>query len=129
MNLRLRYLAVIVTVVLALLLSNNATAVQTGWYVRVDAGQWDRHNTVVSFRHDFKGSSAHLKDEKGAAIPLQFDGTTASFVLGDLKAGDSKTFLIVSDSGKLVRDTGGVELSRVQNRLEIKIRGKQVFSF
>jgi len=60
---------------------------------------------------------------------LQVDGKTASFVLGDLKAGDSKTFLIVSDSKKVSTNTGGLELTRVQNRLEIKVRGKQVFSF
>ena len=132
MNLkRFKYLAVMATVLLALLLSNSgATAVQYGWAVQVKAGQWDRHNTVVSFQYDPKnfpsdptGSRAYLQDLKGNRIPLQFDGTTAWFVLRDLKAGQPDIFLIKHDSGKSSRDTPGVELTRIQNRLEIKIRG------
>ncbi|HEV8186152.1 MAG TPA: PmoA family protein [Pyrinomonadaceae bacterium] len=125
-----KYLTVSATVLLALLLSNTgATAVQIGWYVSVNAGQWDRHNTVVSFQYDTKGSRVHLEDDKGASIPLQVDGTTASFVLRDLKAGQSKTFRIVYERGKSSRVTDGAELTRVENRLEIKVRGQQVFSF
>lgn len=126
------YFIVIATVLLALLLSNTATkAVQTGWYVYVDAGQWDRHNTVVSFQYDPKGSRLHLEDVKGTWIPLQFDGTTASFVLRDLKAGKTELLRIMHDSGKTPprSNSSGPELTRVQNRLEIKIRGRQVFSF
>ena len=124
-----KYLTVSATVLLALLLSNTGTrAVQIGWRVSVDAGQWDRHNTVVSFRHS-EGTRAHLKDEKGASIPLQLDGTTASFVLPDLKAGQNKTFQLISDGERSKPSSGGVELTRVQNRLEIKVRGRQVFSF
>ena len=128
----------IATALLALLLSNTgATAVRYGWYVDVQAGQWDRHNTVVSFNYDPKnfpydptGSHAYLEDANGTRIPLQFDGTTASFVLRDLKAGKSETLRVKHDSAKSPRrDTGGVELTRVQNRLEIRIRGHQVFSF
>jgi len=132
-----RYLAVISTVLLALLLSNTGTtAMQHGWTVYVNAGQWDRRNTVVSFQYDRKnfpwdptGSRAYLQDLKGTRIPLQFDPTTAWFVLRDLKAGQTDTFLLKHDSGKSPRDAQGVELARVQNRLEIKIRGHEVFSF
>jgi len=130
MNSRLRYLAVIATVLLALVLSNTGvTAVQIGWSVWVYADQYDRHNTVVSFEYDANGRRVHLVDNKGAWIPLQFDGTTASFVLPDLKAGQTENLNIVHDSKKSAPNTGGVEVTRVQNRLEIKIRGKQVFSF
>jgi len=130
MNSKLRYLAFVSAVLLALWLSNTGiTAVKTGWSVTVNAGQWDRENTLVSFQHDPKGSRLHLEDEKGTWIPLQFDGTTASFVLRDLKAGQSKTLRIVRDGGKSPRVNSGAELMRVQNRLEIKVRGRQVFSF
>ena len=47
--------ALISVVLVALLLSNTGTtATQIGWYVSVNAGQWDRHNTVVSFQYDTK---------------------------------------------------------------------------
>jgi len=127
---RLRSISVIATVLLALLLSNTrTTAVQIGYYVRIYADQYDRHNTVVSFQYDPKGRRVHLEDVKKTYIPLQFDGTTASFVLSDLKAGRSELLRIMDDTKKFPPVTGGVELTRVQNRLEIKIRGKQVFSF
>jgi len=127
----MKMITLIATVLLAALLLSNtgATAVQTGWYVWVDAGQSDRHNTVVSFQYDPKGRRVHLEDVKKTYIPLQFDGTTASFVLRDLKAGESEHLRIMDDTKKSLPVTGGVELTRVQNRLEIKIRGKQVFSF
>jgi hypothetical protein len=120
-------------VLLALLLSNTgATAVQIGWHVFVRAGQWDRHNTVVSF--PFKSQPTdrvHLvaDDKVGASIPLQLDGTTGTFVLPDLKAGQVKSFHIVWESAKARRESTGVEVTRVQNRLEIKDRGHQVLSF
>src|SRR6185503_11677522 len=86
----------------------------------------DRHNTLVAFELKPTSKAYHLVDDKGASISLQLDGTSASFVLRDLEAGQSKTFRLVSGRDK---SSGGVELARVQNRLEIKVRGHQVFSF
>src|SRR6185295_325958 len=101
MNLqRVRYSIVISAVLLALLLSNGgATAVQVGYYVTVSAGQWDRHNTVVSFDYKLRSTAYHLVDDSGALVPLQFDGTTASFVLRDLKADQTKRFRLVPGAG------------------------------
>ena len=128
-----KYLIAISTVLLALLLSNTgASAVQTGWYVSVSAGKWDRHNTVVSFPYKSQPTDrVHLVDDKnsGASIPLQLDGTTGTFVLPELKAGQHKSFHIVWEYGKSTRESPAVELTRVQNRLEIKVRGHQVLSF
>src|ERR1044072_5772006 len=124
----LRYLALISAVLPLLLRNTGATAVQIGWYVSVKAGQWDRHNTVVTFPDHSKGR-AHLEDDKGARIPLQFDGATASFVLSDLKAGESKIFRLVEEYGKPAPVTGGVGLARGTHRPEVKVRGQQVFSF
>ncbi len=126
-----RYLLAISAIALALFLgTGGATAIETGTYVTVRAGKWDRHNTVVSF--EFKRNSAtvyHLVDPKGNSIPLQLDGETASFMLRDLKAGESKMFRLVPGPAKSTRRNSDVELTRVQNRLEIMSGKRQVLSF
>ena len=129
---RFKCLIVILTVLLALVLSNiGATAVQVRTYVTVSAGQWDRHNTVVSF--NFKPESRqrgyHLVDDSGISIPLQFDGTTASFVLRDLKADQSKRFRLVPGPGKFSGVGSAPELKSDKNHVEIKIGGRQVLNF
>ncbi len=130
MNSRLRYLAAIPLVLLALWFSNTgATAVSKDAYVTVSAGQWDRHNTVVSFDLKSRELAYHLVDESGAVIPLQIDGTTATFVLRDLKADRVKRFRLVRGGVKLPDEYLGFMMSRDQNHIEIKIKGHQVFSF
>jgi hypothetical protein len=132
MNLKLRSLAAIPLVLLALWLSNTgATAVSKDAYVTVSAGQWDRHNTVVSF--DLKPGKGdlfyHLVDEAGSVIPLQVDGTTATFVLRDLKADRVKRFRLVPGGAKLPDQYLGFMSSRDQNHIEIKIKDHPVLSF
>lgn len=117
---------------LALLLSNiGATAVPVGAYVSVSAGDWDRHNTVVSF--DFKPTGKprphHLVDDDGTSIPMQVEGTTASFILRDLKAGQTKKLRLVAGPGKPTTENSSPMLSRDRNHIEIKIGGRQVLSF
>jgi len=128
---RFKYQGVIAILLLALLLSNSGAAtVQVGYHLTVRAGQWDRRNTVVSFKFNPGDTGVyHLVDSKGTSFPLQRDGETASFVLRDLRAGETKPFYFVRGPAKSSRDNSGVELTRVQNRLEIKIRGRQVLSF
>ena len=128
---RFKYLIVIATVLAALLLGNTgATAVQTGYHLVVRAGQWDRRNTVVTFEYRLNDKrDIHLVDNAGNQIPLQFQGQMASFVLRDLKAGREKSFYFAPGKAKAAKENDGVELTRVQNRLEIKVRGQQVFSF
>lgn len=123
--------AIALSVLLALLLSHTGAAPsQAGTFVLVSAGQWDRHNTIVSFPLKSRITGrVDLVDDKGASIPLQLDGTTATFVLPDLKAGQHKNFHIVWNYKKSKRESDAVELTRVQNRLDIKDRGRQVLSF
>ena len=102
-----KYVAAIVIVLLALSLSNTGAATsQYGISVIVSAGQWDRHNTLVSFPNGAKpGTAYHLVADKSpsvplpdalkAPIPVQVDGTTASFVLPELKAGQNQSFHLV----------------------------------
>jgi len=124
--------ALISVVLTALLLSNTgATAVQIGYHdLIVTAGEWDRHNTVVTFQYPGKQERpTNLIDEAGNRIPVQFEDGTASFVLSDLKAGQVKKFYIATGTKKISSEKNGVELTRVQNRLVIKVRGREVFSF
>lgn len=128
---RLRHLALIAPVLLALLLSNTGvTAVQIGYHdLIVKAGEWDRHNTVVTFQYPGKERPTQLIDEADYRIPVQFEDGTGSFVLPDLKAGQVKKFYIATGTKKISPEKNGVELTRVQNRLVIKVRGREVFSF
>ena len=127
--LRLKF--AIVTALLALLLtSTGARSLQRGTRIVVSAGEFDRQNTVVSFPFKSKtGQAYHLVDRKGASIPLQLDGTTASFVLRELKAGASASYNVVPGAAKSRQLARGAQLTRVQNRLEIRVGGRQVFSF
>jgi hypothetical protein len=130
MNLqRVRYLIVVSAVLLALLMSNDggATAVQIGYYVTVSAGQWDRHNTVVSFDYKLRSTAYHLVDGSGALVPLQIEGTTASFVLRDLRADQTKRFRLLPGAAKSSSESP--VLTRDRDHLEIKIGGRQVLSF
>ncbi|HET6976415.1 MAG TPA: PmoA family protein [Pyrinomonadaceae bacterium] len=124
---RFKYLIVLTAVLLALLLnSTGASTASRKIAVTVSAGQWDRHNTIVSFPFKSKKEdTGYLVDDQGASIPLQLDGTTATFVLPDLKAGKSISFQLRYGA----KVGSAVELTRVQNRLEIKDRGQQVLSF
>ena len=128
----IKYLIVIVPVLLALLLSNNgATAVQVGYHdLIVNAGKWDRHNTIVTFQYPLKNEQPiHLVDESGNRIPVQTEAGTTSFVLHDLKAGQIKRYYIATGTRKASNEKDGVALTRVKNLLVIKVRGQQVFSF
>ncbi len=126
----MKYLILITFVIPALLWSGvGATTEQHGIHIVVNAGDYDRSNTVVSF--DFKPPTKdrlyYLREESGAYIPLQVDGTTASFVLRNLKAGEIGTFKLLPS--KVMKPPKIIELDRIQNLLGIKIRGRQVFSF
>src|ERR1041384_1035766 len=128
----MKTVALISVVLVALLLSNTgATAVQIGYHdLFVKAGEWDRHNTVVTFQYPAqKEWPTHLRDEDGNRIPVQFEDGIASFVLRDLNAGQVKRFYIMTGTKKISSEKNGVELTRIQNRLVIKVRGREVFSF
>src|SRR4029078_13091225 len=126
---RLRSLSVIVTVLVALLLSNSgATAILHHLVVR--AGQSDRHNTVVTFKYGLnENHDIHLIDDAGNHFPLQFEGQMASFVLRDLKAGQQKSFYFARGKITDSKEHGAVWLKRAQNGLTIQVRDYQVLSF
>jgi Methane oxygenase PmoA len=127
---RTKFLSLIVIALLAFGLSGAKSARKTT-YVSVDAGTWDRNDTVVSFElpPEFKASSYELRDESGEYTPVQNSGRHASFILRELKAGQKKTFRLLARQSRVRNAVDLPELAKVQNRLEIKIRGRRVFSF
>ena len=128
---RLGSLSVIATVLLALWLSNiGATAIQRRYHLVVQAGQSDRHNTVVTFKYGLnENHDIHLIDDAGNHFPLQFEGQMASFVLRDLKAGQQKSFYFARGKITDSKEHGAVWLKRAQNRLTIQVQDYQVLSF
>jgi Methane oxygenase PmoA len=100
-------------------------------YVTVAAGSMDRQDVVVSFELDseLKAAAYELRDEAGQNTPLQYSGRNASFILRELNAGQKKTFRLVEKRKANQNKVDFPELAKVANRLEIKIRGRKVFSF
>lgn len=100
-------------------------------FITVAAGSLDRQDAVVSFDlpSELKATAYELRDEKGVQTALQYSGQQASFVLRELKAGQKKTFRLVENRNGNRNKVDLTELKRLQNRLEIKIRGHQVLSF
>jgi hypothetical protein len=66
-------------------------------HVHVDAGDYDRFNSVISFQvpDTLQHGSYHLSDADGIGIPVQIEGHTAYFILPELRAGESITFQMV----------------------------------
>jgi Methane oxygenase PmoA len=100
-------------------------------YVTVAAGSLDRRDVVVSFELDpkFSATSYELRDDNGKYIPVQVSDRQASFVLSELKAGQKKTLRLVQKRKGVPSKVDLPELAKIQNRLEIKIRGRKVISF
>jgi hypothetical protein len=88
-----------------------------GRQVTVEAGMFDRQNTIVAFPFAGTGQSYQLRDGQGAVLPLQLreDGQ-AVFVLPALKAGAQATFTIEESPAPppavmAVRESDGVRLT------------------
>lgn len=118
-------------VIIVFVIGLGAARAPKATFITVAAGSFDRQDVVVSFDlpSELKATSYELRDEKGKHTPLQYSGQHASFILGDLKAGQKKTFRLVEKRGGSQSKANLPKLKRVQNRLEIKIRGHQVISF
>lgn len=126
-----KYGLIVGAVVIASFFGFLPSAAPKTTYITVAAGAFDRRDVVVSFELDpkFSSDSYELRDEKGEYTPFQVSLRQASFVLSELKAGQKKTFRLTEKrkGGQIKVDLS--ELAKVQNRLEIKIRGRTVFNF
>ena len=127
---RLALLAILVSL-FALSAGVESSAAKRSAQITVSAGPFDRRDSVVSFElpTEFKGASYALRDETGRVVPLQIDGRRqATFVLTALKAGATKTYRLIS-AGPGRQTVPRVELVKNNNRLDLKISDRQVFSF
>lgn len=92
--------------------------------IAVDAGKFDRKNTVVPLA--LKGISAGLRDQRGATIPIQIDRAGgAGFILPELKAGQSKQYRLIEATVPPAR----VEAAHDERVLQVKNDGRRVFEF
>src|SRR5262245_55100097 len=96
----------------------------------VTAGPFDRRDSIVSFElpSELSAKSYALRDESGREIPLQVDGSRdAMFVLAELKAGQSKTFVV--EELKTPQRRGGVELVSDHGKLIVSASGKRILAY
>lgn len=117
--------------VLALTAGVGSSAAKRSAQIAVSAGSFDRRESIISFElpDEFKEASYALQDESGRLVPLQIDSRRqATFVLAALKAGATKTYQLIS--ARLSRRAApAVELVKNGNQLNLKVSGRQAFSF
>jgi len=97
--------------------------------IEVNAGSVDRSNSVVSFY--FPGAVDEgvytIIDEDGAERGLQVDSNNRGwFILGELKAGDSKTFQFEGEQSSAGNE---VQYQKDDNTIVIQNSGRDVLSY
>lgn len=101
-------------------------------YVTVEAGAFDRRDTVVTFalpKH-LKATGYALRDGSGRRLPLQVSaGGRAAFVLPELKAGQAARLRLVEWNPRRPRATPAVRPERSDGRLTISVRGLRLFDY
>jgi len=113
---------------LFILVSLIATVFAGEISISVAAGELDRRETIVSFPWPQASDGAwRLRDEGGATTPLQLDSAkTARFILKELKAEQTKNFVLEKDTE--VRQ-GGVLAVRKGSQVEVTVGGKKVLCY
>jgi hypothetical protein len=129
------YTPLMITKLLLLLLALSLCILPTGVHaagrsveVRVSAGSIDRIDAIVSFTlpAELKGNSYALRNTSGQLTQLQVDSQRqATFVLGRLKADETKTFKLVRAKASAPR----VMAQQSDNKLEFSLADHKVFSF
>jgi hypothetical protein len=114
---------------LLLTLCAAANARQKTTAITVDAGKFDRHDTVVTFQlpNGLPGKSYSLRDDSRASIPLQIDAAgRATFILPDLKAGKTKEYRLEPSTAGAANQ---VRASSDERALHIQSNGQPVFDY
>lgn len=120
------------TVCLALLVCRpGAGAAGNDLYVTVDAGAFDRRDTVVSFilPRRLKSGEYGLRDGSGRLTPLQVGGGRATFVLAELQAGATAKFRLVNKRRGAESPAEGVWLNRTRDRLTVSVAGRRLLDY
>lgn len=115
-----------------LVLAVFAPVVTAQQKLTVSAGEFDRRNCIVPVKLP-DGTEAGvymLVDDAGKRTPLQVGPAgRGTFILGDLKAGQSRTYRIErSDSGG-ANDAAGVRVNRQGDRLTIVGDAKEILQY
>lgn len=82
--------------------------------IHVDAGEYDRHNTIVSFQvpDTLKHESYQLLDSQGNVIPVQIERQSGVFLLPGLNAGETLSLHLVPSK---VQDKKGISVQLFQD--------------
>jgi len=118
------------TALLALVLFAPVAAAQQK--VAVSAGESDRRDCVVQFMlpDDTEPGGYALTDDAGERTPLQVGpGGRATFILGELKAGQTRTYRVGEGGGVGWNKTPSVEMSRDGERLTFTAGGKEILQY
>ena len=100
--------------------------------VTVSAGEFDRRDCVVQFKlpEGTEPGGYALTDPSGKRTPLQVGPQgRATFILGDLKAGQSRTYQLEEGGGEGFNRDPAVEMSRDGDRVTFTAGGKEILQY
>ena len=98
----------------------------------VSAGQFDRRDCVVQFTlpEGTEPGGYALTDDAGQRTPVQVGpGGRATFILGELKAGQSHTYTLGEGGGAGWNKLPAVEMTRDGDRLTFSAGGKEILQY
>jgi len=107
-------------------------AAEKTYRLTVNAGDWDRKDTVVSFSLPAWQSGASVKflQGEGRTIPLQIDGHGhASFVEPNLKKGNSKTYDELTPANARLSSDAMIQVNREGRVLKISSAGHPILQY
>ena len=110
---------------------SSSTAHLRAVSITVNAGAHDRSEAIVTFAlpPELTGLGYELRDSRGRVTVLSVDqNRLATFILNELKAGESKTYTIVKSRVGSDRKTA-IALTSNQDRIDVTLNGSKVFSF
>src|SRR5437763_5504228 len=116
----------------AVALSLSVSAARAQHKVTVSAGDFARHDCVVQFKlpEDTEPGGYALPDEAGQRTPLQLGPAgRATFILGDLKARQTRTYGVGEGGGEGFNDLSRVEASRDGDQLTFRAGGKEILRY
>lgn len=95
--------------------------------VTVASASVDRAAQVVTFKlPPNAGKPTGLRSRSGAILPVQVEGAQAVFVIPEQKAGETLTFVLVSEAKP---SPVNVNAKKEKGRLQVTVAGKPVFEY
>jgi hypothetical protein len=111
--------------------SSNSNAKKKSYQVTIQAGDWNRIDTVVTFQlpEESTGHLYQLRGPNGERIPVQITARNqANFILPNLKAGTSRQYQL--EEMKLSKDSNSyMKAEHVKDNINISLNGSPVISY